>query len=53
MSDSNSGRAGEVLACLDRVNDPELDESVTGLGFVTGVLVSDDGRVEIGFRLPT
>ena len=53
MSDNNDGRAGEVLACLDRVNDPELDESVTGLGFVTGVSVSDDGRVEIGFRLPT
>lgn len=47
------GRLGEVLACLDRVNDPELDESVTSLGFVTDVSVSDDGRVEIGFRLPT
>ena len=53
MSDTDTGRAGEVLACLDRVNDPELDESVTSLGFVTGVSVSDDGRVEIGFRLPT
>lgn len=53
MSDTNNGRVCEVLARLDRVNDPELDESVTGLGFVTGVLVSDDGRVEIGFRLPT
>ena len=48
-----SGRAAEVLARLDRVLDPELDESVTSLGFVTGVSVGGDGRVEIGFRLPT
>ena len=53
MSLTRSGRVGEVLARLDRVQDPELDESVTSLGFVTGVSVSDDGRVEIGFRLPT
>ena len=59
MSAAESGRAtvssrvGEVLARLDRVQDPELDESVTSLGFVTGVSVGDDGRVEIGFRLPT
>lgn len=52
MSDTDN-RVSEVLARLDRVNDPELDEFVTGLGFVTGVSVSDDGRVEIGFRLPT
>ncbi len=58
MSDSDnravtSVRVSEVLARLDRVSDPELDESVTSLGFVTGVSVSDAGRVEIGFRLPT
>jgi len=50
---AENGRVSEVLARLDRVNDPELDEPVTSLGFVTGVSVSDDGRVEIGFRLPT
>jgi len=53
VNDTEDGRVGEVLACLDRVNDPELDESVTSLGFVTGVSVTDGGRVEIGFRLPT
>lgn len=53
MSLAGSGRVGEVLARLDRVQDPELDESVTSLGFVTGVSVSGAGRVEIGFRLPT
>lgn len=50
---NDNGRVSEVLACLDRVNDPELDESVTSLGFVTGVSVSNDCRVQIGFRLPT
>ena len=53
MSGTDNGRTSEVLARLSRVNDPELDESVTGLGFVTGVLVTEEGRVEIGFRLPT
>jgi len=48
-----TNRVGEVLARLGRVNDPELDEPVTELGFVTGVSVDDDGRVEVGFRLPT
>ena len=47
------GGVGEVLARLDRVHDPELDEPVTSLGFVSGVAVGDDGRVQIGFRLPT
>ncbi len=53
MTDHGDGRTREVLARLDRVSDPELDESVTSLGFVTGVSVTDEGRVEIGFRLPT
>lgn len=53
MNDIKNRWASEVLARLDRVNDPELDESVTSLGFVTGVSVTDEGRVEIGFRLPT
>lgn len=46
-------RAGEVLARLARVTDPELDEPVTELGFVTGVEADEAGRVRIGFRLPT
>ncbi len=46
-------RVSEVLARLSRVNDPELDESVTALGFVTGVEVSEAGAVSVGFRLPT
>ena len=46
-------RASEVLARLARVTDPELDEPVTELGFVTGVSVSEQNRVTVGFRLPT
>lgn len=53
MSAIQSERASEVLARLARVTDPELDESVTELGFVTGVSVSESGLVAVGFRLPT
>lgn len=52
MTGTPPGREAEVWARLDGVTDPELDESVTGLGFVTSVVV-DDGRVQVGFRLPT
>jgi metal-sulfur cluster biosynthetic enzyme len=48
-----SDRVSEVLARLATVSDPELDESVTELGFVTDVDVADSGAVQIGFRLPT
>ncbi len=46
-------RATQVQACLATVMDPELDDSVTELGFVTGVDLTDQGEVRIGFRLPT
>ncbi|MBR0843181.1 iron-sulfur cluster assembly protein [Bradyrhizobium liaoningense] len=46
-------RTGEVWARLATVTDPELDESVTDLGFVELVTVHDDGEVDIVFRLPT
>ncbi|WP_428377820.1 iron-sulfur cluster assembly protein [Lichenicoccus sp.] len=49
----NGDRVSEVLARLARVDDPELDESVIELGFVTGVAVDEAGGVELGFRLPT
>ena len=45
--------AAQVQACLATVMDPELDESVTELGFVTEVEFAGDGEVRIGFRLPT
>jgi metal-sulfur cluster biosynthetic enzyme len=42
-----------VLAALDTVRDPELDEPVTTLGFVASCQVTDDGTVEVHLRLPT
>ena len=45
--------AEQVNACLATVMDPELDESVTELGFITEVELSGEGEVRIGFRLPT
>jgi metal-sulfur cluster biosynthetic enzyme len=46
-------RAEQVQACLATVMDPELDESVTELGFVTEVELCGDGEVHVAFRLPT
>jgi metal-sulfur cluster biosynthetic enzyme len=45
--------AAAVLAALGTVRDPELDESVTALGFVSSCTVSADGVAEIRLRLPT
>ena len=42
-----------MLAALDTVRDPELDEAVTSLGFVTSCDVSDEGVAEVHLRLPT
>jgi metal-sulfur cluster biosynthetic enzyme len=46
-------RVSEVLARLATVNDPELDESVVELDFITDVAVDGDGAVSLSFRLPT
>jgi metal-sulfur cluster biosynthetic enzyme len=45
--------AKEVLDALDTVRDPELDEPVTSLGFVTSCTVSADGVADVRLRLPT
>ncbi|HEY2441893.1 MAG TPA: iron-sulfur cluster assembly protein [Streptosporangiaceae bacterium] len=42
-----------ALAALDTVRDPELDEPITALGFVTSCTVSPDGAARIRLRLPT
>ncbi len=44
---------GDVLAALDAVRDPELDEPVTSLGFVASCTVSADGVADVRLRLPT
>lgn len=46
-------RAAQVWEKLAGVTDPELDESVTELRFVTDVAIDDRGAVSIAFRLPT
>jgi metal-sulfur cluster biosynthetic enzyme len=53
VAEERGGREAEVRARLASVSDPELDEPVTDLGFVTRIAVSPGGQVEIGFRLPT
>jgi metal-sulfur cluster biosynthetic enzyme len=45
--------AREVLDALDTVRDPELDEPVTSLGFVTSCTVSPGGVADVRLRLPT
>jgi metal-sulfur cluster biosynthetic enzyme len=42
-----------VLDALGEVYDPELDEPITRLRFVSACTVSDDGDVEVLLRLPT
>jgi metal-sulfur cluster biosynthetic enzyme len=45
--------AAALLAALDTVRDPELDESVTRLGFVASCTVTEDGDAVVRLRLPT
>lgn len=49
----SESRQGELWRCLEGVNDPELDEPVTDMGFVERAEIDADGRVTVGFRLPT
>src|SRR5580692_8297166 len=42
-----------LLAALAGVRDPELDEPITSLGFVSTCTLSADGEAEIRLRLPT
>jgi metal-sulfur cluster biosynthetic enzyme len=46
-------REEEVWSALDTVTDPEIDESVVSLDFVTEVTIDSSNRVAIDFRLPT
>jgi metal-sulfur cluster biosynthetic enzyme len=46
-------RIQEVWRALDTVTDPEIDESVTSLEFITDVRIGTDADVRIEFRLPT
>jgi metal-sulfur cluster biosynthetic enzyme len=48
-----ANRVQEVWSALDTVTDPEIDESVVSLDFVSLVKVDEPDRVEIELRLPT
>jgi metal-sulfur cluster biosynthetic enzyme len=43
----------DILVALSAVRDPELDEPITTLGFVTSCTVSAGGRARLRLRLPT
>jgi metal-sulfur cluster biosynthetic enzyme len=45
--------AARILAALDAVRDPELDEPITSLGFVASCTVSAAGDAQVRLRLPT
>jgi metal-sulfur cluster biosynthetic enzyme len=47
-----AARAG-LLDALATVRDPELDEPITSLGFVTAAVMSAAGDVQVRLRLPT
>lgn len=51
--DQAEARRQAVLARLDAVTDPELDEPVTALGFIRAVEIDAAGDVDVAFRLPT
>jgi metal-sulfur cluster biosynthetic enzyme len=42
-----------VFSALEIVRDPELDEPITSLGFVSSATVSADGQATVRLRLPT
>ena len=48
-----TGSQERLLAALETVRDPELDEPITSLGFVASCTVSADGDAEVRLRLPT
>jgi metal-sulfur cluster biosynthetic enzyme len=50
---SRDDRQAQIWACLQGVMDPELDEAVTELNFVTRAEVDLADCVHIEFRLPT
>jgi metal-sulfur cluster biosynthetic enzyme len=45
--------SSRVLEALGEVYDPELDEPITTLGFVSACAVTEQGDVDVRLRLPT
>src|ERR1700729_956068 len=52
-AEAGSGLREQVLDALATVYDPELDEPITSLRFITSCDVTADGDVEVLLRLPT
>jgi metal-sulfur cluster biosynthetic enzyme len=50
---NGSATRSAVWAALGTVRDPELDEPLTDLGFVSGCVVSAAGEAHVRLRLPT
>jgi len=50
---AGSARAEALMAALETVRDPELDEPITSLGFVASCAVSAAGDAQVRLRLPT
>jgi metal-sulfur cluster biosynthetic enzyme len=46
-------RLAQIYSALESVTDPEIDESVVSLDFVSEVKIDENDRVQIEFRLPT
>lgn len=53
MAQAETSRKAEVWAALGEVVDPELDDTVTELGFIEDIEIGADDRVSVAFRLPT
>src|SRR4051794_26295173 len=53
MTTTTVSTRDRVLAALETVRDPELDESITSLGFVASCIVSAAGDAQVRLRLPT
>jgi metal-sulfur cluster biosynthetic enzyme len=52
-TDSGAALEAAVRGALDEVRDPELDESITGLGFLASCEVGTHGDVTVRLRVPT
>lgn len=50
---ASDDRTQEIWSALNTVTDPELDESVTSLKFITSVRIDPGDEARIEFRLPT
>jgi metal-sulfur cluster biosynthetic enzyme len=53
MTSTTTDVASAAWAALATVRDPELNEPITSLGFVSSCSLSDDGAARVRLRLPT